>query len=286
MRVSIITPTHNRPDSLRGCLAALQRQTYPDFESIVVDDGGSEATRAMVAAEFPHVHYHAQAKQGPAAARNLGLQAATGDIIAFTDDDCEAPPDWLARLVDGYARHPEVVGVGGGLVAPPEMLRSNVFAQYEQYLTHHQYHAGAAEVVGGFECPAGGTANMSYTRASLEAVNGFDTGFPVAAGEDADLKRRITQAGQQLLYVPTWVIHRQEYSWPRFRRQCYLRGVGRNYFEQRHGAGHPSRAKIALRAIRRLLTFPLDLVRGLGPRLALVKLADGLVTCQGQWAGR
>jgi glycosyltransferase involved in cell wall biosynthesis len=286
MRVSIVTPTYKRTDSLRRCLAALQRQTYPDFEIIVVDDGGFEPTRDMLAREFPNIRYLEQSRQGPAAARNLGIRAATGDVIAFTDDDCEAPPDWLARLIDGYARYPQVVGVGGGLIAPPDLLRTNVFAQYERYVALHTYHAGSAEVIGGFECPAGGTANMSYTRDILERVSGFDTGFPVPAGEDADLKLRITQTGAQLLYIPVWVQHNQDYNWPRFRRQCYVRGVGRNYFEQRHGAGYPSRVKIALRVIRRLLTLPLDLVRGPGPRLAVVKLLDGLVTCQGQWVGR
>jgi glycosyltransferase involved in cell wall biosynthesis len=286
MRISVVVPTLNRPDSLRRCLAALHCQTYPNREVIVVDDGPSEATRQLVADEFAGFRYLSQPHRGPAAARNLGIAAASGEVIAFTDDDCCAPQDWLARLADGYGRYPALAGVGGGLTAPPEVLATNVFAQYERYLSERKYHAGDEEVLGGFECPAGGSANMSYTRASLEAVGGFDTRFPVAAGEDADLKLRITQTGRQLLYLPVWVHHLQPYTWPRFRRQCYLRGVGRNYFEQKHGAGRPGRLKILLRAARRLLTFPVDLAGGLGLRLALLKLADGLVTCQGQWVGR
>jgi hypothetical protein len=117
-------------------------------------------------------------------------------------------------------------------------------------------------------------------------VDGFDEDFPVAAGEDADLKLRICNRNYRLFYRPVWVTHLQEYNWPRFRRQCYVRGVGRNYFEQRHGAGYPSRFKIALRVGRRLLTFPLDLIKMREKRLALVKLADGLITCQGQWIGK
>jgi glycosyltransferase involved in cell wall biosynthesis len=286
MRISVVVPTFERPESLRRCLAALNCQTYPEREVIVVDDAPSQSARALVAANAPGLRYLSQPHRGPAAARNLGIAAATGDVIAFTDDDCRPPPDWLARLADGYQRHPVVAGVGGGLTAPPDVLAANIFARYERHLSEHKYHTGAAEVLGGFECPAGGTANMSYTRAALEAVGAFDTGFPVPAGEDADLKLRITQAGRQLLYVPVWVQHLQDYNWARFRRQCYLRGVGRNYFENKHGPGRPGRVKIALRALRRLLAFPADLAGGLGLRLALVKLADGLVTCQGQWVGR
>jgi GT2 family glycosyltransferase len=286
MRISVVVPTFDRPDSLRRCLAALRCQSHVDREVIVVDDAPSESARPLLAAEFAGFRYLSQPHRGPAAARNLGLAAASADVIAFTDDDCCAPDDWLARLADGYARYPAVAGVGGGLTAPPEVLAANVFAQYERYLSEHQYHAGADEVLGGFDCPAGGTANMSYTRAALESVGGFDTGFPVPAGEDADLKLRLTQTGRQLLYVPVWVHHLQSYTWARFRRQCFLRGVGRNYFEQKHGPGRPGRAKILLRVIRRLLTFPADVAGGLGPRLALAKLADGLVTCQGQWVGR
>lgn len=289
MRITVVVPTHNRPDTLRQCLAALGSQTLAAHEVIVVDDGPSGSAQTLIAGEFPEVHYLAQPHRGPASARNVGLRAATGEVVAFTDDDCVPPPDWLEQLAGGYARHPGVVGVGGGLIAPPTLLRSNVFAQYERYIYTHSYHAGPVEQRGGFECPAGSTANMSYTRSILAVVGGFDAGFPVAAGEDADLKLRITRLGRQLLYVPTWVIHLQAYDWARFRRQCYVRGVGRNYFEQRHGGGAPGRIKIGLRAARRLLSFPLDIVRmgHMGSsRLALVKLADGLLTCQGQWVGR
>jgi GT2 family glycosyltransferase len=148
------------------------------------------------------------------------------------------------------------------------------------------YLAGEEERVGAFDCPAGGTANMSYRRDILRRVGGFDENFPVAAGEDADLKYRICGLGALLLYVPTRVTHLQEYSWTRFRRQCFVRGVGRNYFEQKNGAGLPSRSKIALRAVKRLLIFPTDLVRMREKPLAVIKLADGLITCMGQWSQR
>ena len=285
MFFSVIVPTHNRKETLAHCLQALCDQNHPN-ETIVVDDGSQDGTREMVAARFQHVQYIFQENRGPAAARNRGIRQARGDIIAFTDDDCVPPRDWLAKLAAGYARHPEIAGAGGGIIAPNEMLEKNIFARYERYLGWDVFRARDQEILGGIECPTGGTANMSYRRTVLEQVNGFDENFPVAAGEDADLNMRVCQLGYLLLYVPVRVIHLQEYSWKRFRRQFYLRGIGRNYYEQKHGAGYPSRWKIALRIIRRLIDFPLDLIRMRERKLAFIKLADGLITCQGQWVGK
>jgi O-antigen biosynthesis protein len=165
VRVSVIIPTYNRSDTLQKCLAAVQTQTYSDYEIIVVDDGSTDGTANMIAAEFPNVHYLYQANRGPAAARNQGIAAATGDIIAFTDDDCLPPSDWLARLAEGYSRYPDAAGGGGSLIAPPNLLATSVFARYERYNGREVYHSGEQDYYGGFECPAGGTANMSYRRA-------------------------------------------------------------------------------------------------------------------------
>ncbi len=286
MKFSVVVPTFNRRDTLCQCLSALVAQDYPNYETIIVDDGSTDGPGTMITAEFPSVRYIRQENRGPAAARNRGVDAARGEIIAFTDDDCLPPRDWLTRLADGYARYPQAAGIGGGLIAPQELLAHNVFARYERFISEHVYAVGETEYLGGFECPAGGTANMSYRRSVLDQVKGFDERFPVAAGEDADIKLRICNLGYRLLYTPTWVVHGQEYSWERFRRQCFARGVGRNYFEQKHGGGYPGRWKIALRIVRRLLAFPIDLWRIDDKQIALVKLADGLVTCEGQWAGQ
>jgi len=283
MKFSVVIPTFNRQETLRQCLIALQEQDYPDYEVIVIDDGSTDKTAEIIAQEFPQVRYFRQQNQGPAVARNYGIQEAIGEIIAFTDDDCLPPKDWLTRLADGYKRYPYVVGVGGILQATQETINSNIFARYEYYNTTQLYEAKDKEVVGGFECPAGGTANMSYLRQTLLDVNGFDENFPVAAGEDADIKLRICNKGYKLLYLPIVVIHKQEYNWPRFRHQCYVRGIGANYFEQKHGSGYPSRFKTILRVIKRLITFPLDLITFSDKSLGFIKLIEGLYTCLGQW---
>jgi glycosyltransferase involved in cell wall biosynthesis len=128
MKFAVVVPTFNRKAVLRQCIEALAKQDYPDFEVIVVDDGSTDQTSEMIVDEFPKVRFLTQDHRGPAAARNRGVAGARGEIIAFTDDDCVAPRNWLTRLADGYARHPRVAGVGGYLQAPNGILDKNALA--------------------------------------------------------------------------------------------------------------------------------------------------------------
>lgn len=280
MHVSVVVPTYNRRALLRETLAALSRQDYREYEVIVVDDGSVDGTREVVQREFPEAHYvRLDRNRGCAAARNAGVQAARGEIVAFTDDDCVPPPDWLSRLAEGHVNHPEVVGVGGYMEPTEPMLRSNAFARYEAYLTHVVYGAGHDEYVGGYECPAGGTNNISYKKAVLEQFGGFDESFP--AGADPELKWRICGSGHRLLYVPSCVLHQRPYTWSAFRDQQILRGRGALHFERKHKR-MPSRLRLLLRVCKRGLTFWPDLLR-LGASVAWVKLWAGWLQCWGQW---
>src|ERR1700692_4042424 len=99
---SVIVPTFNRPALLGGCISALALQNYPRhaYEVIVADDGGSYDLEALVrpfAGEM-NVRFVRQKNRGPATARNLGAEAATGRFLAFTDDDCQPAPAWLGAL--------------------------------------------------------------------------------------------------------------------------------------------------------------------------------------------
>ncbi|MCS6911591.1 MAG: glycosyltransferase family 2 protein, partial [Anaerolineales bacterium] len=136
MNFSVVIPTYNRQATLRRCLTALLAQTYPAHEIIVVDDGSTDGTAEMMTRDFPIVRFFRQKNAGPASARNRGIREASGDVIAFTDDDCLPPADWLERLADGYRRHPDVAGVGGYLDAPDEVLADNALAQYDYFVSH------------------------------------------------------------------------------------------------------------------------------------------------------
>ena len=233
VRVSVVIPTYNRLATLRRTLQALAQQTHGDYEVIVVDDGSTDGTADVVPVEFPGVAYMRQANRGPAAARNRGIEAARGEVVAFTDDDCLPPADWLERLAEGLERLPQVVGAGGAQLAPGEVRAHNRLARYEAYVTRQVYGAADQEVVAGFECPAGGTNNMAYRRVELDRIGRFDESFPYAAGEDADLKLRLAKAGHRFAYLPVVVTHLQPYTWAAFRRQQYVRGKGRAYFDHK-----------------------------------------------------
>ena len=282
MRFSVVVPTYNRVNTLHQTLTALSAQDYPDYEAIIVDDASIDSTEEMVRQELPQVRYIRQeTHRGPAAARNRGIDIVTGTIVAFTDDDCLLPPDFLSKLADGYWRYPEVAGVGGYLEAPDEVLRDNPFAQYEAYVTHHVYRAGPEEYLGGFECPAGGTNSMSYRREVLEAVGGFDESFPVPGGEDADLKWRVVQRGYRLLYIPVKVIHLQPYTFGYFWRQYQTHGRGAVHFERKYRGRCPSSTRLLLRGGARIVRWLRNLVR-LGPGLATVNLLAEMADLAGQ----
>jgi hypothetical protein len=116
-KVSVIVCSYNGDATLRECLASLAQLDYPDYEVILVDDGSTDGTRA-VAADFPAVRYLHQENLGLSAARNAGLHAATGEVVAYTDSDCVAHETWLLYLVQ--AMHAQgVEAIGGPNVPPP-----------------------------------------------------------------------------------------------------------------------------------------------------------------------
>jgi glycosyltransferase involved in cell wall biosynthesis len=283
MKCSLVIPTFRRPDLLRRCLEAATSQDCDDYEVIVVDDASPDDTGAMVAREYPRVRYVRQPQnRGPAAARNRGIAMATGEVVAFTDDDCLVPSDFLRSLAESYEHYPLVAGVGGYLEAPEALLADNPWAQYESFVTHRVYGAGPQPYQGGFECPAGGTNSMSYRRDVLEAAAGFDETFPLPGGEDADLKWRVVRGGCQLLYIPLKVTHLQPYTWARFWRQYCTHGRGAVYFEQKHYGRGPSAGRLLLRLAARLARWGPNMWQW-GLRMGTVRLLAELADLQGQW---
>ena len=284
MRFSIVIPTHNREHKLQQCLIAATNQDYHDYEVIVVDDGSTDTTGAMVKREFPQVNYiHQESNRGPAVARNCGIAVASGDFVAFTDDDCLVPINWLQEFASALLQYPEVAGVGGYSEASRNTLSSNLYARYEAYLLHSHYRIGNKPYVGYFETPGCGTNNVAYRTDILQEVGGFDESFPYAAGEDTDLKKRTTEAGYKLLYLPLKVTHNHNFSWRSFHSQQITRGRGVVHFERRHNGAPPTRLRIVLRFIKRGLRFWLQLLPPPELRLALLRLLADWLNCYGQW---
>lgn len=198
--VSVVVPTFNRASCLRGCLAALRAQSVPPdaFEVVVVDDGSVDETAEIcgrLAGEWPGLRYVAQPNRGPAAARNHGIAVATGDLVAFTDDDCVPPADWLARILHRFATQPDLIGLGGIMVTPA--------AEWVP-LTHHSDLTRPGD---GDHARFIGTNNAAYVRRDLVAAGGFDERFRHVSVEDAELFVRMRRRGPTLIDPSLWVHH-------------------------------------------------------------------------------
>lgn len=243
MEISVVIPTYNRFEKLRRCLESVRDQDFKgEYEVLVVEDDASGRSRAVVEdvgrlSKKAPFRYFSQDHKGPATARNRGVSEAKAEIIAFTDDDCVVPKNWLTSLALGFEQYKSAGGVGGYMEAPAETMKCSIFSRYESHVTHKVYGAGSVEVLGGFEVPTGGTNNIAFKKSVIKEVGGFDETFPVAAGEDADLKLRIVSAGYKILYVPIKVAHYHVLGFQAFIRQSWVRGIGSFYFHKKHGGG-------------------------------------------------
>jgi len=220
MRFSIVIPTYNRKDLLRRCLAAAMSQDYPDYEVIVMDDGSTDGTGEMVQREFPQVRYIRQEpNRGPAAARNRGIEAATGEIVAFTDDDCVAPPEWLKTHASYYAD--PSVGAVGGVQMPrnPNFFDKFEMAHYANVYTEFQRVTSLGHI-GGLV-----TNNLSVRRELFEKAGHFDEAF--LTGSDPEFTRRVAMVGYVLIHDPNLrVEHLKMHTLRSYLRMRFRRGCG------------------------------------------------------------
>ncbi len=171
-RISVAVCSYNGGQTLQRCLESLILLDYPDYEVILVDDGSTDDTR-LIAARFPQVHAIHQENRGLAAARNVALQAATGEIVAYTDSDCMAHPNWLTHLAAQFGRC-DAAAVGGPNLAPrPASGRSGRVAACVAAAPGQPMHVLESDQVA--EHIPG--CNMAFRRAALLAINGFDPQF-------------------------------------------------------------------------------------------------------------
>ncbi|OHA00937.1 MAG: hypothetical protein A3C07_00840 [Candidatus Sungbacteria bacterium RIFCSPHIGHO2_02_FULL_47_11] len=245
IQYSVVIPTYNRAELLKQCLDALARQTVPrsSYEVIVVNDGSRDHTDAVMK-EFISTHpemsivYLPQQNAGPAKARNRGIRRARGEFVFFTDDDCVVPDTWIETLADGYRRHPEVAGVGGWYEYPEKIYTTNPFARYYTDWMHKRYGARMEneeiKTKNFIQNPAGNTSNMSYRKKILEEIGGFDPTITFPGFDDLELKKRIMDAGHQLLYIPHQVSHSRPLGPRAIAERCFNFGRGRYHFTKKN----------------------------------------------------
>ena len=161
-----------------------------------------------------------QKRKGPAAARNLGIKNAKGDIIAFTDADCLIPRNWLSTFLRYYKKYPNTAGIGGYL----EPNANNLIAKLERLKNKHLHGMEDEEILGRKNVPTGFTNNMTYKKEILLEFHGFNEKFKKPAGEDPELKNRVAEK-YDLLYIPLKVKHLETYNLNYFLRQILKRGT-------------------------------------------------------------
>lgn len=195
-RISVVVCTHNGEATIGTCLHALCRLDYADFEVIVVDDGSTDRT-AEIAAGFD-VRLIRTKNYGLSSARNTGLEAATGEIVAFTDDDAWPDRDWLRYLAIAFDSG-DHVGIGGPNLPPEDAgVVESAVARAPGSPTHVLLSDQEAEHIPG--------CNMAFRQGALQAVGGFDPRFTVA-GDDVDICWRLQERGWTIGFSPAAVVH-------------------------------------------------------------------------------
>lgn len=219
-RVSVIVCSYNGGKTLGDCLTALDRVDYPDFEIVFVDDGSTDGSQDVVARweaarpkdrKLPGFQNIRQKNMGLSYARNAGAASATGEILAYTDSDCMADPDWLYYLV-GTLLSGDYGGVGGPNISPPaqDWIQACVAAA-PGGPSHVLLTDVVAEHIPG--------CNMAFHRKSFDMVGGFDPEYR-KAGDDVDFCWRLQQAGQVIAFSPAAIVwHYRRFTLGAFRKQ-------------------------------------------------------------------
>jgi len=213
-RVSVIVCSYNGGRTLGDCLEALCQIDYPDFEVIVVDDGSTDATPA-VASEYD-VRLIRTENRGLSSARNTGLMAATGEIVAYTDDDAYPDPHWLTYLAAMFQRTNHV-GIGGPNIPPRgDGPIADCVANAPGGPVHVLLDDELAEHIPG--------CNMAFRRERLIEIGGFDPRYRVA-GDDVDICWRLQERGWTIAFSPAAIVWHH--------RRNSIRG----YWKQQQGYG-------------------------------------------------
>lgn len=233
----MIIPTFNRRERVCTCLEALAKLNYPkdNFEVIVVDDGGSADLESLTPALGSGLSLQLvrQAHAGPAVARNRGADYASGQVLVFTDDDCEPTPDWLSAIESCCRQFPNHM-IGGRTVnaVPEDLYASTSQSVLDSIYTYYNRSGHAARFFA--------SNNIAVPARLFRETGGFHLHFPGAAGEDREFCGRWLQSGFGLVYAPEAVVrHRQQPGLKAFWKQHFRYGRGaRRYHQIASAAGY------------------------------------------------
>jgi len=193
--ISVVIPIHNASEGLGACLDALERQTTPLGEIIVVNDGPVDAAVEAIA-DRQGVIFLSQQQKGAAAARNLGAEQAQGEILLFTDADCVPESNWVEAMIAPFADR-EVIGVCGvvrtrqiGLI--PRFIQLEYDYRYRSIARHPQI-----DFVN--------TGTAGYRKRVFMDSGGFRE--HLLGAEDTELSFRLASAGYRMVFAPQAIVY-------------------------------------------------------------------------------
>jgi glycosyltransferase involved in cell wall biosynthesis len=198
--VSIIIPTFNSEKTLNNCLRALFNQTVSGdcYEVIVVDDGSTDNTREVVTRYRGKYYY--QKNQGPASARNRGVEIARGELVLFTDADCEVERNWIEEMCKPFTDS-AVVGAKGIY----KTRQKEIVARFAQLEYEEKFEKMSKDEFIDFV----DTYAAGFRKTIFKQFGGFSTSFREASGEDTDFSFRIAKEGHKMIFVPTAIVYHQ-----------------------------------------------------------------------------
>jgi GT2 family glycosyltransferase len=233
--VSVVIPVRNEGRTLRACLESLFAQEHRPIELIMINDGSTDDTAAILASYGDRIQVLTTPGIGPSRGRNLGIARAAGEYVAFTDGDCVCEPNWIRELLRGFDGNPDVVGVGGSQRTPPDdspygkqvgaFLRAFGFAS--EYIR-------AGETTSIVEVEHNPTCNVAYRRTVFERVGGFlEWLWP---GEDVELDLRVRRSGLRLMYNARAIVDHHRPDTPgKFRRMMLRYGEAQGILVRMYG---------------------------------------------------
>jgi GT2 family glycosyltransferase len=182
MKISVIIPTCDRADRLKECL----RRIIGSDEVLIADDSRTQDTREMIQRDYKNVLWVQGPRLGPAANRNRGAQASSGDWLVFIDDDCLPSENWLSEIQNEMM---ECDVVEGKTICPDK--------------SSHPFEDVVENLAGNLLW----SCNLAVSRSLFERLGGFDEDFLIAGGEDLEFARRLRMSASRIHFAPRAIVY-------------------------------------------------------------------------------